>query len=53
VVSMILEATATRHLKEAVALYNGDERKLGLLLDFKPLPASRSPSPLLGLKLEF
>lgn len=53
VVSMILEATATRHLKEAVALYNGDERKLGLLLGFKSLPADRSPSPLLGLKLEF
>ncbi len=53
VISTIFEASATRNLKKAVALHNGEEHSLGFMLDIRPTEYTQQMTPILGLKYEF
>lgn len=53
VVSIVLEASATRNLKKAVALYNEGNQSLGLMIGIVPPAGDREASPLVGLAYRF
>jgi len=52
-VSLVFESLATRNLKEAVKLFNGESESLGLRLNFESPEAGRAITVFLGLKYEF
>ena len=53
VISIVFEGSATRNLKKAVRLFNGESESLDLRLDFESTEAGRAITGFLGLKYEF
>ncbi len=54
VISMVMEGTASKHLKEAVSVYNGVETEsLGLMLALAPPEEGRPTTFLVGRKYGF
>ena len=53
IISMIAEHSATKNLKEAVNIYNGEELSISMKLDYKSVDLSYQNNLLLSLTLNF